>query len=381
MNKYIQELQILSDKVDGLCDESWEELSEEMNYPYHPDTLAKSVRGKYGGVSVYKYFLKNQDKYASDEQIKKLEQIKDELYIERTMLQDANREKRNILREEARFKNIKECLQEKLDLLEPFNNTYCEHKINSNIEAVALLGDIHYGMIVDNVKNLYNKDVAKERLITWKNKLIKYLQNNNVNTLHLCLQADFVSGLIHLGQRVSQEEDVIDQTIEISEILSNLIVGIKDNVKELKIYGVVGNHDRVVANKNDSIASENFARLIYEYIKIRTGINVIQNGKEDFVEFNCSGKKCILTHGDKDSISNAKQHFCDLLDYKPNVIYLAHVHHMMMNDDNGTEIVVNGSVISTDDYAMSLRKHTEPYQIMQIFNENDVITYKIMLEN
>jgi predicted phosphodiesterase len=379
MDNYIKEIQLLADKVDGLSDESWQEIAEQLHYPYAVDTLRKSANGQYGGVAIYKYFLEHQDMYASDEQIKQFEKLKEDLYKERVRLQDVSREYHKELRVEARYENLIELLNDKIDLLEPIPFSFNSLQTDSCVEAVVLLGDIHFGAIVDNVKNIYNIDVAKERLSLWAQKVIGYCKQYKVNTLHVCLQGDLINGNIHLGQRVSQEEDVISQTVDMGEILSNVLQIIAANVPNIKIYGVRGNHDRTMPDKKQNIDEENFARLIYEYIKLRTGLKIIQNGKEDFVEFMCHNNRCVLTHGDKDNFSNAKGHFCDLLDYKPNYIYLGHVHHFMMSEENNINIVVNGSVISTDDYAMGIRKNTKPYQIMQIFDNDDVITCKIIL--
>ena len=85
-----------------------------------------------------------------------------------------------------------------------------------------------------------------------------------------------------------------------------------------------------------------------------------------------------MTHGDKDSLSNIKLHSVNLLGRVPDRIYFGHIHHMNIKDDNGTEIVVNGSISGIDEFAMSLRCNTKPYQVLQVF-DNDVCTYKINL--
>lgn len=379
-DKYLQDLQLISDKTNSVSDSSWDELSQELQYQYSPETLRKAAATQYGGVAVYEYFMNHQPEYASDEKIEQFEKIKDELYKERVRLQDANREKRNELKNDARYENLVEVLKEKIDLLEPVQKHISSYQYNGNNNAVAILSDIHFGMTIDNVFELYNVEIATQRLMQWKDKVIRYCRQNLINTLYIGLAGDATSGLIHLGQRVSQEEDVIDQIISISEILSDIIIEIAAEVNCLKLYGVVGNHCRVVANKNDSIPSENFERLMYEYIKLRTGYQVIQNGKEDFVEFEISGKKCVMAHGDADSIQNAKEHFSDILHYVPDYIFLGHVHHLSIEDDNSCMVVVNGSVMGSDEYIARLRKNTHPYQMLLIFMDGDELIHKINLD-
>jgi len=52
---------------------------------------------------------------------------------------------------------------------------------------------------------------------------------------------------------------------------------------------------------------------------------------------------------------------------------------MEVIDKHGTDVVVNGSVMGTDAYAMKHRLHTKPYQILRIYDGDDVCTYKVML--
>ena len=49
-----------------------------------------------------------------------------------------------------------------------------------------------------------------------------------------------------------------------------------------------------------------------------------------------------------------------------------------IKDDCDTEITTNGSLISTDDFATSIRKNTKASQALIIYGE-DVCTYKIVL--
>ena len=63
-------------------------------------------------------------------------------------------------------------------------------------------------------------------------------------------------------------------------------------------------------------------------------------------------------------------------------IYLGHYHSYQSFDSNGTHITVNGSVVSTDRYAFSLRLNSEPYQVLTIFNSEtrkEECEYKIWL--
>ena len=78
-DKYLQDLQLISDKTNSVSDSSWDELSQELQYQYSPETLRKAAATQYGGVAVYEYFMNHRPEYASDEKIEQFEKIKDEL--------------------------------------------------------------------------------------------------------------------------------------------------------------------------------------------------------------------------------------------------------------------------------------------------------------
>lgn len=126
-----------------------------------------------------------------------------------------------------------------------------------------------------------------------------------------------------------------------------------------------------------NMPAENFERLMFKYIELRLpNVTVATNGLEDWITFKVKDQLVFMTHGDKDSLNNVKLHAVNLLGKVPDRIYLGHIHHMNIKDDNGTEIIVNGSIVSTDEYAMGLRCTSKPYQVLQIFDA-DVCTYKI----
>lgn len=378
---YEEELQLLIDKVEQVNDLDWVSVTEELDLEMSPETLRKSFTGgRYGGYRVAKFY---QDKIEtgilSSEEIENIKSAKDILYKERVRLQDARREYNKLLRHEARYENLVDVLKEAVENVQPFEYTKHEYKYATNIHAALLLSDLHYGLKIDNVLNEYNIDICKERMKLLLDKVIYFCQLNRVEVLHVNLLGDIISGLIHLSARVANEEDVITQTIEVGEMLARFIHELNQWIPQVKVYGCTGNHSRVTADKKTNVPAENFERLIFEYIRLRVpGIKVSLNGLEDWVSYKIKDKLVFATHGDKDTVQNVKMHSVNLLKQVPDVIYLGHIHHMNLRDDNGTEIITNGSICSVDEYAMGNRLNAEPYQILQIYG-NDTLTYRLNL--
>lgn len=312
------------------------------------------------------------------ELVEELETLKDAIYKEKCKLQDIQREKRKSLREEARFENLVDVLKKEIRNLPPIKLNVCNRKADENVEASVMISDLHVGLIVDNTTHYYDIEVAKERLGELCSKTIKYCKLHDVNKLNVELLGDEISGIIQIGNRVDEEEDTISQVITVSELLSNFINDLKAEIPQVVVYAVIGNHSSVFANKKERSNKENFERLIFEYIKLRTGQKVITNGLEDYLLYKIKGKTIILTHGNRDNLQNAKQHFVDLLGIIPDYIHFGHIHHFNIKDDCDTEITTNGSLISTDDYSVSIRKSTKASQVLIIYGE-DVCTYKLIL--
>ena len=313
------------------------------------------------------------------ELVEELETLKDDIYKEKCKLQDVLREKRKYLRVDSRFENLVDVLKDEIRNLPPIKLNVCNRKADSEVEASIMLSDLHVGLIVDNATHYYDISVAKERLGELCSKTIKYCKLHNVNKLNVELLGDEISGIIQLGNRIEEEEDTISQIITVSELLSNFINDLKAEIPQVLVYAVIGNHSSVFANKKERSNKENFERLIFEYIKLRIGQKVITNGLEDYLVYKIKDKTVVLTHGNRDSLQNAKQHFVDLLGIIPNYIHFGHIHHFNIKDDCDTEITTNGSLISTDDFAVSIRKSTKASQVLIIYGE-DVCTYKLVLE-
>lgn len=380
---YEEELQLLIDKVEQVNDLDWVSVTEELDLEMSPETLRKSFTGgRYGGYRVAKFYQdKIENGILSSEEIENIKSAKDILYKERVRLQDARREYNKLLRHEARYENLVEVLKEAVENVEPFEYIKHEYKYATNIHAALLLSDIHYGLKIDNVLNEYNIDICKERMKLLLDKVIYFCQLNRVEVLHVNLLGDIISGLIHLSARVANEEDVITQTIEVGEMLARFIHELNQWVPQVKVYGCTGNHSRVTVDKKTNVPAENFERLIFEYIRLRVpGIRMSLNGLEDWVSYKIKDKLVFATHGDKDTVQNVKMHSVNLLKQVPDVIYLGHIHHMNLRDDNGTEIITNGSICSVDEYAMGNRLNTEPYQILQIYG-NDTLIYRLNLRD
>lgn len=359
-----------------------------LNYSEMGDYLLGSDN-VYGSENLRKFYYVmdkiidkiNGDMLITDDDIlKEIDKQKDELFKETVRLRDKHREIKNDLRIMARFENLENVLINELAIHRPID---CFKQVAykpENKEASLLISDIHYGIKVDNQFNFYDKETAKKRLFEVVEKSISYCQLHKVNKLNIEILGDLVSGIINLTARVEQEEDIITQIIEISSILIEAIHQLNKEIPEVAVYCVFGNHSRVNPNKKENLNRENLERLIYSYIKyMLPDIKIITSRNDDFLTYKISDKTIILAHGDKDNPTNAISNFARLLGIVPDEIHLGHYHHFQVIDESDTEIICNGSLVSTEDYSISLRKSTKPSQVLKIYGKDDCI-YNLTVE-
>ena len=183
MKSYEDELQTLIDKVEGISDKDWEEMVDDLDLNCHPDSLRKSFNtGRYCGYRVAKYYQNkiDNDIYSSDE-LAEIERKKDELYKETVKLRDQRRERNKQLMSEARIENLMSVIKESIDEMPDLHSDYksFDKTQQSDVEACAMISDIHLGMKCDNQFNYYDVEVAEERLNHFKDRVIYYCREQN----------------------------------------------------------------------------------------------------------------------------------------------------------------------------------------------------------
>lgn len=348
----------------------------------HRDSIRKSWNvGKYCGYSVYKYMQEKMEKcFSSDEEYQRLEKLRDKEYKERVKLQDANREKRKYLRDFSRVESLMEYIDKKLDEREALTFDACTTIIPNGNEASALISDLHAGATVDSSFNYYDLDVLSERMNKLADKIIAFCHRDNVSHLNAEFLGDFITGIIHGATIAEAQEDVIDQIFSAGDILEAFIRKLRKEIPSVRVFVEYGNHGRVQKGKADGSNKNNFERMIAPYIRKSlkgTDIEVIDGGYEDFVTYRLKdGKLIVVTHGTHDNMTNANQVFSKLLGADVYEVHMGHFHNVM--EGNGS--VVNGSVMGSDDYSLSIRKHQLPTQVLKVYYGDDTATYKLTLK-
>ena len=309
-----------------------------------------------------------------DNKLKELEDKKKEIEIMKIQLQDQKREYRNYLRLDARWQHIIDEMKieiSKLNTYKPLE--YSQIKYRGKNIATLILSDWHIGMENDTSHNVYNLKIAKYRLEKLYNKVIQLIKLHNIDKLNIELCGDFVHGVIHLSTRVNAEEDVISQTMLVSEMLSDFVSRLSSNINSIDIHGTTGNHSRVSANIKDNIDVENFERLITWYMKTRLinckNVTIYDNYEQDIILYKVFNLNICSVHGHKEKFKTAIDDLSRFLRIPIDELHLGHYHSHNIKIDNDMETIINGSFCGSDEYSENIRKSNCPSQTMIIYTE------------
>lgn len=369
-------------RVTNACSDKKISYSEWGDYILGTDNNYSSENLRKAFYVVYKLLNKIDENNCDYDAIKDLENLRDEIYKERCRLQDIQREKRNDLRVEARFENLLEVVKDNIGFM-PTYEIKDFKPINKNQDkkyAVLQLSDWHCGALVDNQFNYYNVDTMVDRATKVRNNALEYCKLHNVTDLVIEINGDMVNGAIHVSSRVESEEGVIQQVITVTDVLAKLINSMKPYFNSIKIVTTLGNHGRLTPNKSDSITNENFEMLIPTMLRDKlSDVKIIDSKGLDFTKYEIDGKTIMVSHGQNDSMTKVISDFSKMFKVVPNEIHLGHTHSYTDINDCDIKVTVNGSLIGSDDYAVTIRKVTTPSQNLIVY-EKDRCIYEIKAE-
>lgn len=358
-------------KVREGLDIDWQEIVNLCNLNWSADHCRKTM---IGAIRHQDYIDSKTKEQLESEQYEKLIQKELELKKEKVKVQDLKTQVNKQIRELARKENLGEILEEKLDKLpnQMINMNYINHT-PSKKQGIAMISDVHYGMVVDNFLNKYNPDIAKERMDYLTDKIIEYSKLNNLDVMNVCLLGDMISGEQYLSVRLENRENLINQIINVSELLSEAIYKIALNVPFVTISIADGNHERVY-NKKENLNKDNYTELIRKFLELKlkdvSNITFTENVYDNnIISFECCGNTVVGLHGDKCKKDKVSYEMYNMLNKKIDIILMGHFHQISQDICYETIVYRNGSFIGTDEYARNLNLNTYPTQKLLIVSE------------
>lgn len=321
----------------------------------------------------------NENKAETNEVLEELEQKKKEFEIAKIQFQDQKREYRKYLVHEGRLDNL---LKKLLDSIKDDINTKKPLEWIKPIEsknrkgALALmLSDLHKGMVTDNHWNKFNDEIFYQRLNQVAQEVEEYQQLTNAKELHIFQLGDLIEGNLHRLTKIGETETAVEQTKRVAEALSELVSFLSKKFDEVHFYSVKGNHDRVSSRKEEEIKTESFHDFVPWYMQARLEKheNVVFHENEydsEIIVADILGRTYFGVHGHLDSLANVVQNLTMMIQKFPTAVLSGHIHKNFENEIHSVDIIVNGGLAGTNNYAKDGRMTSKAHQKLLWLNED-----------
>lgn len=380
----IQYLWRIGKMVDAGKIGSWKDITPTLNKQLREDDEyydESAYRKKYQAAKKFYDEIFSQQ---GDEDFKKeQEEILREIKKEKIKLRDERTESNRGIRIEARVEDKLDYFEKiianqgKIDYkpLKPAERELIKTK--SNNDLIVMLSDLHIGQTFASAWGEYNLEVAKDRMNQYLNKIIEIKDRHNSENCFVTLQGDMISNSIHKTIAITNRENVIEQVISASEIITAFLAELSKIFNNVTVASVVGNHSRI-DKKEDALKDERLDTLIEWYAKSK-----LENFENiEFIEpydntFNCfvvRNKHYFIVHGDYDKFDMAGVAKLSMMaGYFPYCILFGHRHFPATTEINGIKLVQSGSFPGAgDDHTIELRLSGKPSQTVLVCNEDGI---------
>lgn len=369
-------------KDSGLIDLDWNGIADIMNREFREDESEYRSESAYRKLYQCAVKLFNAgvfDKYTSeDERIRELLEAKHALQIEKQKLSDERTELNRALREQARKEAYIDLVSKQIQKVEPLKLEYTEKDYRStDNDLICHITDLHAGIDIDHWYNRFNMDILRERLWNYLDQLFVIQKRHNSQDCYVVI-GEILSGLIHHELRIENNENVVEQFIYVSSLLSEFLAEVSKKFNKVYVYVTPGNHSRVVANKEMSLRGENFDVLLPHYLKASlqnyTSIVIEDNMKDcDVAIFKVRNSNVFGVHGDKDEISNVVQRFTMIFGIKPDIVLMGHRHTNAMTTIYDAKVIQSGCVSGSDNYCLDRRLKNRPEQTVSVVDDDGLV--------
>lgn len=319
------------------------------------------------------------DAVRDDDMLLELESKRIEIQKERQKFFDQRNAYNKILRERSRQEELNEIIVDvvRSGNLPSLEYTPCVNSVSDN-DLIVTLNDIHYGANVHNAWCTYNSDVCRYMMRKYIDKIISIAEVHHSENCIVVSAGDSISGNIHYSIAVSNKENVIEQIVGVSELISGFIAELSKHFNTVRFISVAGNHSRINPNKDQSLKDERLDDLIEWYLsaRLQNFDNVIINNDHKMDStisvFNIRGLTYCCVHGDFDGSVGKTQALQAMVHEDLYAVISGHKHHNAIDDVHGIKTVMAGSFLGMDDYCVQNRIYGRPEQMVCVCDEDGI---------
>ena len=370
---------------DGL---TWQQLANIMNDLTGQEYTESKWRKQY--QSFLKMFNANHQSLVGDEYLDEITEQRQELQKAKYRFYDERNALNKLLRDRSRQEELNDIIVRVINesnLPEFKMGKHTAIYANADNDMFVSLNDIHYGAVVSNYWNEYNSDIAYDRMVRYTTEIIELQKCTHSRNCIVWCNGDEISGAIHKTIQITNKENVIEQVIGVSELISNFLVELANNFEKVVFCSVAGNHSRL-DKKEDSPKGERADDLVQWYLRAR-----LQNFKnidfdscekidDTFYKIVVRGKTFIGCHGDYDKNLSKFLTLEKMLSEPVFGILTAHLHHNKYDNTQNIHLFMGGSFQGMDDYCVERRILGKAEQLVFTINDNGLTgLYPIVLQD
>ena len=363
---------------------SWKEITPTLNQQLREEDEyydESAYRKKYQAAKKFYDEIFSQQ---GDEDFKKeQEELLREIKKEKIKLRDERTESNRGIRIEARVEDKLDYLEDiiskqgKIDYkpLKPEERKAIQ--IKSDNDLVIMLSDLHIGQTFASAWGRYDLEVAKDRIQQYLHKIIEIKDRHNSENCFVTLQGDMISNSIHKSIAITNRENVIEQIIEASEMVTSFLAELSRYFNKVTVASVVGNHSRI-DKKEDALKDERLDTIIEWYAKSKLedfeNIEFVDAFDNTFTSFVVRDKVYFVVHGDYDQMNQSGLAKLSMMaGFFPYCVLFGHKHFPATTEINGIKLVQSGSLPgSGDDHTIELRLSGKPSQTVLVCTDKGI---------
>ena len=387
---------LIDAKENGIIDldksEIWEFLFGEK---ISPDESRKRL---YGVKTIISKLKEEGYKNITEEDIlKQLEIKKQELQKEKYKVQTEKIALNQMLREEARFELfIERAIEEikKHPILDINKNLRNKNVVQQNNKCGLLaFADLHYNKefkilgLHGEIINEYSVDVFKKRMWKLLDKTIEIVDKEGFNEISVFNLGDELEGIIRISQLMTLKYGLVESAIQFAYFIADWLNELSKYVL-VDYYVTEGNHTelRLLTGKKGDIPDENLSKVIHvlisEILKENSNI-ILHENYTDKIYTNIAGFNVLGIHGEEKNVMQAIRDFSFIYNTQIDYMVTGHKHHAnSINAGVRKGCIGVGSIMGIDDFAMDIKRVSNPTSTFAIFEEGvgKTVEYTIYLD-
>src|SRR5690554_2305032 len=315
--------------------------------------------------------------------IENADDVKLELQKEKYKTQDARREFRRDVRNQARIEMLQDRMIDAIRELPPINISVIP-KENGSSYGIVPAADWHLGAKHSNFWGDYSVEIAKQRVAEYADDVISNLNNYDLKELLVLNLGDMIEGFIHVSIRVAEEINAIEQSILAGELFTQFVTTLYNGLRvPIKLGSILDNHSRIHPDKKVHIEAENLQYVIQEFVRLRLELADLPKGAisivgnhidENIGYYKLGGRNIVWVHGhlEKGQLQNIYDRLQRGLPFEIDELIMAHRHNLQIHQN----IWQVPSMKGTDGYAKDNRLFSKPSQSYRVYRGNNKITFE-----